>query len=95
MGGQLDGRVVKELTATTPRGVMTITSVDAVFYTLMFVVPGFVGYSVFSILVPGRATDASLLRFFTFSCYNYALWAGPIYWAISRGLPAKWPIAPP
>ncbi len=62
---------------------MTFASFDTVFYTLSFVVPGFIGYSVVAALTPRRpgTTDMSLLRFFTFSCLNYAIWAGPLYWA--------------
>jgi hypothetical protein len=60
---------------------MTMNSFDAIFYTLSFVVPGFICYSTMAIFVPRKAedTELSLLRFLTLSCLNYALWAWLIY----------------
>jgi hypothetical protein len=60
---------------------MTMNSFDAIFYTLSFVVPGFVWYSTMAIFVPRKAeeTGLSLLRFLTLSSLNYALWAWLIY----------------
>jgi hypothetical protein len=72
---------------------MTLGSFEVVFYTLAFIVPGFIGYSVLSALVPmrGVSTELSLLRFLTFSCFNYAIWAGPLYWAVTQGWYAQHP----
>lgn len=56
---------------------MTFGSVDVVFFTLAFLVPGFILESTVSALLPRRAEDSKLflLRFLTFSCANYALWS--------------------
>ena len=72
---------------------MTLGNFEVVFYTLAFIVPGFVGYSVLSALVPVRAvsSELSLLRFLTFSCFNYAVWAAPLYWAVTQGWYARHP----
>ncbi len=53
---------------------MTITSFDVVFYTLAFIVPGFIWSGVIGGFVPRRADQKEfvLLRFLTFSCVNYA-----------------------
>lgn len=60
---------------------MTITGFDMLFYTVGFVVPGFVWCSMVSMLIPqkGEQTQTSFLRFLTFSCVNYALWSWLIY----------------
>ncbi len=60
---------------------MTISGFDMLFYTVGFLVPGFVYNSVVSSLVPqrGEQNQVSLLRFLTFSCVNYALWSWLIY----------------
>ncbi len=60
---------------------MTFGSLEVVFFTLAFVVPGFILDSMVSALLPRRVEDAKLflLRFLTFSCVNYALWSWLIY----------------
>lgn len=60
---------------------MTLDSLNAVFYTLAFVVPGFVMHSVLSLSAPRRDEGAhlSFIRFFTLSCLNYAVWSWLIY----------------
>ena len=60
---------------------MTFDSIDVVFYTLSFVVPGFIAHSVLLAFVPGRQdrTESLLLRFLTLSAFNYAIWSWLIY----------------
>lgn len=60
---------------------MTITSFDMLFYTVGFLVPGFVWCSMVAMLVPqkGEQSQISFLRFLTFSCVNYALWSWLIF----------------
>lgn len=60
---------------------MTITGLDALFYTLAFVVPGFILQLTISTFVPRKAEQAELsfLRFLAFSCLNYAIWSWLIY----------------
>jgi len=73
---------------------MTLGNFEVVFYTLAFIVPGFVGYSVLSALVPVRtvSSELSLLRFLTFSCFNYAVWVAPLYWVVTQGWYARHPV---
>ena len=63
------------------RGGIALTSFDAVFYAITFLVPGFVMDLTLSIFVPKRQEDLqfSLLRFLTLSCVNYAVWSWLIY----------------
>jgi hypothetical protein len=67
---------------------MTVTSFDVVFYTLAFIVPGFIWSAVIGGFVPRRADqkEVVLLRFLTFSCMNYAFWSWLIYLIIKRNL---------
>jgi hypothetical protein len=67
---------------------MTITSFDVIFYTLAFIVPGFIWSGVIGGFVPCRADQKEfvLLRFLTFSCVNYAFWPWLIYLIIKRNL---------
>jgi hypothetical protein len=60
---------------------MTLDSFDALFYTLAFIVPGFILWSTRAALVPQRAEDTglSLVRFLIYSCLHYALWSWLIY----------------
>jgi hypothetical protein len=60
---------------------MTVSSFDVVFYTLAFLVPGFICDSVLSVFVRRRtvAHETSLLRFLTLSAVNYGLWSWLIY----------------
>lgn len=66
---------------------MSISSFDTVFFTLAFLVPGFVCHTVLSSLVPRQQSDSNLsfLRFLTLSSINYALWAWLIYLVFSGG----------
>lgn len=60
---------------------MTVTSFAAIFYTLTFVIPGFIWASVFDRLVPRRAhaERTQLLRLLLLSSVNYALWSPLIF----------------
>lgn len=60
---------------------MTIAGFEMVFYTLSFVVPGFILYSVIASIVPRKTEEKelSLLRYLILSCVNYAVWSWLIY----------------
>ena len=60
---------------------MTLNSFDILFYTLSFIVPGFILQSILSVFVPRKAvpTQISFLRFLTLSCFNYASCSWLIY----------------
>lgn len=60
---------------------MTINGFQTLFYTLAFIVPGFILHTTLSMLVPqrGKYVELSFIRFLTFSCINYALWSWLIY----------------
>ncbi len=80
------GRCKDEVRHDNPAGStvgagMTITSFDMLFYTVGFLVPGFVWCSMVAMLVPqkGEQSQISFLRFLTFSCVNYALWSWLIF----------------
>jgi len=58
-----------------------IDSLNAIFYALTFVVPGFLVHSTLSIFLTRRAEHValSLPRFLTLSAFNYAVWSPLIY----------------
>src|SRR5947208_6272289 len=60
---------------------MTFTSFDAVFFTVAFLVPGFIWESVLSLFLRRRDdhADRAWVRFLTLSAFNYALWSWLIY----------------
>lgn len=60
---------------------MTLNSFDSVFYTLSFIVPGFILQSILSVFVPRKSvpTQISFIRFLTLSCFNYAFCSWLIY----------------
>jgi len=60
---------------------MNIASFDAVFFTVGFLVPGFVWSAVLSMLLPRRSTggDIRFLEFLTLSCINHGLWSWAIF----------------
>lgn len=65
---------------------MTIDGVNALFFTVGFLVPGFVWSAVLSTLLPARqaATEMRFLEFITLSCINHGLWSWllfPLYQA--------------
>lgn len=61
---------------------MTLESSDVLFYTLAFLVPGFILQWTLSAFVSQKKEDAQLLllRFITLSCANYGLWSGVIFY---------------
>ena len=60
---------------------MTLPSFDAVFFTLAFLVPGFIWDWASRVVVPRGAEtrESSLLRFLTLSAINYGFWVWLIY----------------
>jgi len=52
-----------------------------VFFTVGFLVPGFVWSAVLSLLVPSRraATEIRFLEFLTLSCLNHGLWSWAVF----------------
>ncbi len=60
---------------------MTLDSFNAVFYTVAFIVPGFVWSSVLSMMVARRsqATEIRAIEFLTLSCINYGVWSWAIF----------------
>jgi len=66
---------------------MTISGFDAVFYTVGFLVPGFVWSAVMSILVPARqtATQLRFVEFLTLSCINHGLWSWALFLIFQTG----------
>ena len=60
---------------------MTLDSVDTLFFTLAFLVPGFIMHKAVALSVPQRSENWHLLflRFLALSCVNYALWSWLVY----------------
>lgn len=60
---------------------MTISGSEMLFYTLAFLVPGFIMNFAYSMFVPQKTDlgQASMLRYLYFSCINYALWSWLFY----------------
>jgi hypothetical protein len=73
---------------------MLLNGFDTLFYTLAFIVPGFVMQSTFSIFVPRKAEESqrSFLRFVYFSCINYSIWSWLIYLIIKTNFSKFHPI---
>lgn len=65
---------------------MTFTSFDAVFFTLAFLVPGFVWESVLHMFLRRREdrTERTWVRFLTLSALNYGLWSWLVYLLLVR-----------
>ena len=65
---------------------MTLTSFDAVFFTVAFLVPGFVWESVLHMFLRRREdrADRAWVRFLTLSAINYGLWSWLIYLLLER-----------
>jgi hypothetical protein len=59
---------------------MQISSLEAVIYTIAFLVPGFVWSATLAMMVPSRTTaqHVSFLNYLTLSCLNHGLWS----WAL-------------
>ena len=72
---------------------MTISSFEVVFFTIAFLVPGFVWSAVLSTLVPSRAEAAQIrfLRFLTFSCLNYGIWSWLLFPLFASGFAERNP----
>jgi len=72
---------------------MTFDSLDVVFFTLAFLVPGFIIESIVSALLPRKVEDNKLLflRFLTYSCVNHALW----WWLIDLLLHSEFSVGHP
>ena len=71
---------------------MTLTSFDDVFFTVAFLVPGFVWESVLHMFLRRREdrADRAWVRFLTLSAINYGLWSWLIYLLLERvGLLAR------
>jgi Family of unknown function (DUF6338) len=66
---------------------MSISSFDAVFYTVGFLVPGFVWSAVMSMMLPPRqtATQTRFLEFLTLSCINHGLWSWALFMIFQTG----------
>ncbi len=66
---------------------MTLTSLDAVLFTVAFLVPGFVWSGVLSMLVPRKAVpdNVRFLEFLTFSCLNNGFWAWALFLIFKTG----------
>lgn len=60
---------------------MTLDGPDVLYYTLAFLVPGFIMHSTLSAFVPQKAerSELSFLRFLALSCINYGVWAWLVY----------------
>lgn len=72
---------------------MTVDSLDAVFFTVSFLVPGFVSSVVISMLVPRRTQSLEIraLEFLTLSCVNYAIWSWAFFLSFSYWKPTSHP----
>jgi len=66
---------------------MTISNFDMLFYTLAFIVPGFIMSAVIAMFIPQKQEQVQTLfvRFMTLSCINYAIWAWLFYIMLSTG----------
>lgn len=67
---------------------MTFGANENLFLALVFIVPGFIWYTVMSAFVPRRVEtkELSLLRFLTLSCINFAIWAWLIYLVLTSNV---------
>lgn len=59
----------------------TLVGFDMLFYTLAFVVPGFILNNVVSTFIPPKSEQpqVALLRYIYYSCLNYAVWSWLIF----------------
>jgi len=67
---------------------MVIESANVILYTLAFVVPGFMIWSIASRFVPReeKEENLSIVRFLYLSAINYAVWSWLIYLAIAGNI---------
>lgn len=72
---------------------MTISNFDMLFYTLAFIVPGFIMSAVIAMFLPQKQEQFQtlFLRFLTFSCLNYAVWSWLFYILQRTGFPKDHP----
>jgi len=72
---------------------MSVDSFQAVFFTVGFLVPGFVWSAVLSMLVPSRraATEIRFLEFLTLSCINHGLWSWALFMIFQSGFTERHP----
>jgi hypothetical protein len=72
---------------------VTFTSLDAVLFTVGFLVPGFVWSAVLSMLLPRKAvpTEVRFLEFLTFSCLNHGFWAWALFLIFKTGFIDEYP----
>jgi hypothetical protein len=70
---------------------MEIKTLDSLFYTIAFIVPGFIILTTKSMFVQERDEKLSslLLRCLTYSCVNYGLWSWLIYLLLMTDFFAK------
>ena len=61
---------------------MTINNFNILFYTLAFVIPGFIIDSIYRNYVPKKEDQSqlALLKFLWYSCFNYGVWLWLIYY---------------
>src|SRR6266404_3303595 len=66
---------------------MTIGNFDLVFFTVSFLVPGFVWSSVLTMLLPRRQAGKEMrfLEFLTLSCINHGLWSWALFLMFRTG----------
>lgn len=70
---------------------MTFSAFETVFYTVTFIVPGFVISAVLDAFVPPEKdrTARPWVKYLTFSCVNHGLWSWLIYWLFQSGAYAE------
>ena len=75
---------------------MTLGSFEVVFFTVGFLVPGFVWSAVLSMIVPRRAELPQIraLEYLTLSCINHGIWSWAIYWMFATDWPSEHPFLP-
>jgi len=72
---------------------MAIDSFEVVFFTVGFLVPGFIWSAVLSMLVPSRqaSTQVQFLGFLSLSCINHGLWLWALFLVFTTGFVAAHP----
>lgn len=65
-----------------------MTTIDAVYVALAFLVPGFVISAVRNQFINGQEQQGTeqIIRFLTYSSINYAVFSAPIYFLLSSQL---------
>ena len=73
---------------------MTIDSFNVLFYTLVFIVPGFILQSAYKLFIPSKAetTQLTFLQFLVSACINYGVWSWAIYWVYQSGYYSSHPL---